>query len=244
MENTNFDFDMTVTEIMSQLESLGNEQTRKTLLRHGATEPIFGVKIGDLKPIQRKVKKNHDLALQLYETGNSDAMYLAGLIADEDAVTKAQLEQWIKKAPWALIANSVVAALAAESKHALPLAEKWIENKKELIAAAGWNTYTHHVSVADNETLDSKIFAALLARVVNEIHDQSNEVKAAMNGFVIAAGSYLPDLTKNAKAAAQKIGKVTVDQGKTACKTPDALAYIEKIEGMGRLGKKRKTARC
>jgi len=80
--------------------------------------------------------------------------------------------------------------------------------------------------------------------VVDEIHDQSNEVKAAMNGFVIAAGSYLPDITKKAKAAAKKIGKVTVDQGQTACKTPDALAYIEKIEGMGRVGKKRKTARC
>jgi len=115
MESTNFDFDMTLAEIMSQLESLGNEQTKKTLLRHGAIEPIFGVKIGDLKPIQRKVKKNHDLALQLYETGNSDAMYLAGLIADEEAVTKAQLEKWVKKAPWSLIAFSGVAGLAAES---------------------------------------------------------------------------------------------------------------------------------
>jgi hypothetical protein len=32
--------------------------------------------------------------------------------------------------------------------------------------------------------------------------------------------------------------------GETACKVPDALAYIEKIESMGRIGKKRKTMRC
>ncbi|MFT7301518.1 MAG: 3-methyladenine DNA glycosylase AlkD [Akkermansiaceae bacterium] len=235
---------MTVMEIMAELESLGSEQTKKTLMRHGALEPLFGVKIGDTKPLQKKNKKNHELALELYETGNSDAMYLAGLIADEEKVTKTQLKQWAKKAPWPLIANSTVAALAAESKHALDLADKWIEAKKDLIAATGWNTYTHHISVAKNEKLDPEKFTDLLTRVIAEIHDQTHEVKAAMNGFVIALGSYLPELTKKAKAAAKKIGTVRVDQGNTACKTPDALAYIEKIEKAGRIGKKRKSTRC
>ena len=235
---------MTVADVMGQLEVLGNEQTKKTLMRHGAVEPIFGVKIGDLKPLQKKIKKDHALALELYQTGNSDAMYLAGLIADEEKVTKGQLDQWIKKAPWTLIANSTVAALAAESKHALALADTWVSAKKPLIAAAGWQTYTHYLSVTDDEQIDSGKFADLLTWVTTEIHEQADEVKAAINGFVIALGSYLPELTKKTKAAAKKIGKVTVDQGNTACKTPDALAYIEKIEGAGRLGKKRKTCRC
>lgn len=235
---------MTLNEVMAELEKLGNEQTKKTLMRHGAVEPIFGVKIGDTKALQKALKKNHEVALELYETGNSDAMYLAGLIDDETKVTKGQLNKWVKKAPWPLIANSTVAALAAESKHALDIAGKWIEEKKELVASAGWNTYSHYLSIADNEEIDSSEFAELLDRVVSKIHEQSNEVKAAMNGFVIALGSYLPDLTKKAKAAAKKMGKVEVDQGNTACKTPDALAYIEKIEKMGRVGKKRKAARC
>lgn len=175
---------MTVAEVMSELEKLGNEQTKKTLMRHGAVEPIFGVKIGDTKPLQKK------------------------------------------------------------TKHALSIADQWIKAKKDLVAAAGWNTYIHYLSVTDNEELDSAKFAELLTKVVSEIHDQSNEVKTAMNGFVIALGSYLPELTKKAKAAAKKIGKVEVDQGNTACKTPDALADISKIEKMGRIGEKRKNARC
>jgi len=235
---------MTVAAIMKELEALGNEQTKKTLMRHGAVEPIFGVKIGDLKPIQRKVKKDHALALELYETGNSDAMYLAGLIADEEKVTKGQLNQWMKEASWGLIANSAVAALAAESKHALALAETWIASKKSLIAAAGWQTYSHFLSVSDDDQIEVAQFSDLLSKVSAEIHEQADEVKAAMNGFVIALGSYMPEVTKKAKAAAKKIGKVSVDQGNTACKTPDALAYIEKIEIKGGLGKKRKTCRC
>ena len=73
---------MQLAEIMQQLEAWGSEQTKKTLMRHGAREPLFGVKVGDLKKIEKKVKKNHQLAMQLYDTGNADAMYLAGLIAD------------------------------------------------------------------------------------------------------------------------------------------------------------------
>ena len=80
--------------------------------------------------------------------------------------------------------------------------------------------------------------------MAKEIHDGRNEVKAAMNGFIIGLGSFYPPLTKAAKETAAKIGKVVVDQGNTSCKTPDAVERIEKIEKMGRIGKKRKSARC
>lgn len=235
---------MTVAEVMNELEKLGNAQTKKTLMRHGAVEPVFGVKIGDMKDLVKAEKNNHALALALYETGNSDAQYLAGLIADKDAVTKVELNRWMKAAPWRMIAGFTVAALAAESKHAFSLAENWIGSKSELIASGGWCTLTHYISIAPNEEIDTKAHEAFLRRVVQEIHDERNEVKAAMNGYLIAVGSYLPVLTQKAKMSAKKIGKITVDHGATGCKTPDALAYIEKIEKMNRIGKKRRAARC
>jgi 3-methyladenine DNA glycosylase AlkD len=73
---------MTAEEVVAELKALGNEQTKKTLLKHGATEPFFGVKVEDLKKVLKTVKGNHPLALELYDTGISDAMYLAGLLAD------------------------------------------------------------------------------------------------------------------------------------------------------------------
>lgn len=235
---------MTAKQVMTELKKLGNEQTKKTLIRHGAIEPIFGVRIGDMKALIKAGKNNHPLALELYATGNSDAMYLGGLIADADKVTKTELNRWAKEASWPLIANSTVAALAAETPHGWRLALEWIESKKELIASAGWNTLTHHLSITSNEVVDHKEVEKLITRAVSKIHEERNQVKAAMNGFIIGVGSYLPDLTQKAKAAAKKIGKILIDQGQTACKTPDARAYIEKIEKMDHIGKKRKTARC
>ncbi len=65
-----------------------------------------------------------------------------------------------------------------------------------------------------------------------------------MNGFVIAVAAHVAPVLKQAKATAKKLGKVEVDMGETACKVPLALEYIEKMENAGRVGKKRKTARC
>lgn len=82
---------------------MGDEQTRKTLARHGAPANIYGVKVGDMKTIVKRVKKNHELAIGLYDSGNSDAMYLAGLIGDETKMTKADLNRWAKNSTWHMI---------------------------------------------------------------------------------------------------------------------------------------------
>jgi hypothetical protein len=57
-------------------------------------------------------------------------------------------------------------------------------------------------------------------------------------------GTYIEALTEKALVVGDSIGKVRVDMGGTACKVPDAPQYIQKVVGMGRVGKKRKEARC
>jgi 3-methyladenine DNA glycosylase AlkD len=235
---------MTKDEVMLELSKFGNEQTKKVLTRHGAREPFYGVKVGDLKTLVKKIKTDHDLALELYKTGNSDAMYLAGLIADEKRVTKEELQEWVKGAYWYMLSEYTVPWLAAESRYGWELAMEWITSKDEMIAAAGWSTLSSLVSLMPDEELDQQRLAEGLDHVRDHIHVSQNRVRYTMNGFVIAVGSYVPGLTQKANEAAAVIGKVSVDMGGTACKVPLATAYIKKIEDKGYIGKKRKTARC
>ncbi len=79
---------------------------------------------------------------------------------------------------------------------------------------------------------------------MNEIADAPDKVRYVMNNFVIAVGSYVKPMLKQAKQAAKTIGTVSVDMGDTACKVPNATAYIKKIESAGRVGKKRKSVKC
>lgn len=235
---------MNFQDVMQELEAMGNEQTKKIFTKHGAREPFFGVKVGDLKKIVKKVKKNHELSLELFQTGNSDAMYLAGLITDENQITRAQLSDWAEKAYWYMISEYTVPWIAAESKYGWGLAMDWIESKKENIASSGWATFSSLVSIKPDEEIDTQELATLLDRVQKEVHDAPNRVRYTMNGFVIAVGSYIPELTKKAVKIAAAIGKVDVEVGGTSCKVPLASQYIEKIKAKGTIGKKRKAARC
>src|SRR6266851_8339078 len=131
---------MTLSEVVEELKSLGKVSIKKVLMNHGAREPFFGVKVEDLKKIQKRIKMDHALALELYDTGISDAMYLAGLIADDAKMTKKDLQRWVAQAYWYMIGEYTVPWVAAGSKYGWELALEWIDSKKENVAAAGWAT--------------------------------------------------------------------------------------------------------
>lgn len=235
---------MTLNEVMKELKSYGNETTKRTLLNHGAIGPLFGVRVQDLKKIVKKVKKNHELSIELFDTGNSDAMYLAGLIADEDKITKGQLKKWVKNAGWQMISEYTVPWVTAESRYAEELADEWINSKKELIASAGWSTWASIVAYKPDPELDIKHLQNLIARVEKEIHKSENRVRYAMNNFIISVGGYVKELNSRAMSAANKIGEVEVDMAGTSCKVPLAETYIKKMMARNNFGRKRKTTRC
>jgi hypothetical protein len=235
---------MTTDQIMKELEKKGSESIKKIFLNHGAKEPVFGVKVGDLKVIQKKVKKDHQLAMELFGTGIYDAMYLAGLIADESKMSKKDIQQWAEKSPSHGISEYTVAWVAAESDYGWELGMKWIDSPKETIASSGWNTLSGVIAMKPDNELDIGLIKKLMQRIIKEIHSAPNRVRYTMNGFVIGVGGYIKELTKEAIEVSKKIGDVYVDMGGTACKIPSAPDYIKKMEARGSIGKKKKTVKC
>lgn len=235
---------MTLDEVMQELESKATESTKKTLLRHGALEPLFGVKVGDLKPLQKKLKNKQALALELYDTRNSDAMYLAGLIADGSKMTRKQLDHWAATATWHMIAEYTVPWVASEHPDGAVIADQWLESKTSLVAAAGWATWSALASTRPDEELPMDRIEELLKRVQATIHSVPDRVRYTMNAFVICVGTYVAPLAECAMNVAQAIGKVEVSMGKTACKVPHAPDYITKSRRGQNVAPKRKTARC
>ena len=234
---------MTVEEIVQQLQAWGRDSYKQTMLNHGVSEPLFGVKIEDLKKIQKRIKKDYRLALDLYDTGIYDAMYLAGLIADEAKMTRKDLRHWLAKANCSALCEFTVPWVAAESSSGHELALEWIESRKENEATAGWATLSSFVSVTDDHDLDLKELQQLLQRVQKTIHQQPNQVRYSMNGFVIAVGCYVQALTDTALQIAANIGPVSVDLV-GSCKIPFAPESIQKVRNRGTIGKKRKSTRC
>lgn len=234
---------MTAQDILDEIRPLGRESYKSVILKHGAVEPCFGVKIEDLKKIQKRVKKDYRLALELYDTGIYDAMYLAGLIADDAKMTRKDLQRWLAKACMPL-AGVTVAWVAAGSPHGWAQALEWIDSDREIVAVAGWSTLAGIVSIKPDEELDLAELKRLLQRVLKTISKAKNRVRYQMNAFVICVGGYVLPLKELALEVAEKLGKVSVDMGDTECKVPSAAEYLRKMEARGNLGKKRKTVKC
>ena len=235
---------MEVADIMAELKALGNPQTVKTYRRHGADGDLYGVKVGDLKKIVRRIKGQQELAMELWDTGNSDAMYLAALVADGSQMTRSKLDHWAKTAWWYMLGEYSVPFVAAEHPQALAIAAKWLKSRNASVAATGWCTYALAMGALPDEALDFQQIRELLARVEEKIDSAPNRVRYCMNNFVIAVGAHVAPLLREAKTVAKRLGKVTVDMGDTNCKVPIASDTIAKIESMDRVGKKRKSTKC
>ncbi|MDR2773383.1 MAG: DNA alkylation repair protein [Tannerella sp.] len=235
---------MTCEEVMSELESLATEQTKKIYRAHGVHDPHFGVPTTAMRQIAKKIKRNQPLAEQLYATGNYDAMYFAGMIADPKVMTADGFERWMDAAYFYMLSDYVVAVSLAETDYAQEVADKWIHSGEELRMSAGWACYEWLLGSRPDSEFNLEKIKTMLAMVAETIHNQPTRTRYSMNGFVIAAGvSFLP-LHEEAMKTAVKIGKVNVSSEKGECSVPVAEDAIRKAKDKGRLGFKRKSVRC
>lgn len=216
---------MTAAEVLRALEKAGSAQTRKTYLRHGAAEPMFGVSFATLKALVKKIGVDHALARALWDTGNYDARNLAVKVADPARMTAAELDRWLKESRTLLLVP-YVAMLASEGPWGDSTADRWLAAEAEAERCAGWALAGQLASWG--ESTSDAWFAGLLTRIGKEIGKAPNHERAAMNQALIQIGGRSPALRKAATAVAKRIGKVEIDHGDTACKTPEAVATLEK----------------
>jgi len=216
---------MRFDEALRQLEQSGTEQNRKVYARHGVGSNTYGVSFAALRTLAKKIKQDHALAEQLWETGNHDARVLATMIADPHAATPAELDRWAGELDNYVIADAF-SVFVARTPHARGKAEKWSGATGEWTGRVGWTLFAR--LAMDATPLEDEYFTTRLEKIESEIHSRKNRVRDAMNNALIAIGCRNPVLTRRALAAAKRIGQVEVDHGETGCKTPDAADYIQR----------------
>lgn len=216
---------LSLAEALAALEAAGSEQTRRTYARHGATAPMFGVSFAALKVLAKRIGVDHALALALWDTGNLDARNLAVKVVDPAQMTAAELDRWADD-PSARLCSNYVAWIAAEGPHARDCVARWLSSGSERQRTTGWKLVFALANL--DEGLADAWFTERLATIERGIHAAPNSEREAMNNAVIGIGCRAPALRAAATEAARRIGTVDVDHGDTACKTPDAIASMDK----------------
>jgi 3-methyladenine DNA glycosylase AlkD len=219
---------LTYDEAMAALEAAGTKQTRKTYMRHGAREPLFGVKFGDLRPLGKKIGTDHDLAERLWASGNADARLLACMVADPERMSEAELDAWLDDIDTYFLVDIFVAELASKRPGRVARAERWIASDRDRTAQAGWDLM--NVVALSDEDVNDDHFEALLALIAQRIEGYGNWTRRSASNTITGIGLRNDHLEAAARKTAAAMGQVEFDPGQTSCVMPDPIEYLEKTK--------------
>jgi hypothetical protein len=218
----------TYDEAMAALEAKGSEQTRRTYRRHGASDPLFGVKFGDLRPLAKRIGTDHALAEQLWASDNADARLLACMVADPAAVSEAELDAWLDDIDTYFLVDTFVASIASRKPGRRERAERWIASDRDRSAQAGWDLM-NLVALSDEEVPD-EYFERQLDLIAERIDSYGNWTRRSASNTITGIGLRNDALEAAARTTAAEMGHVEFDPGQTSCVMPDPIEYLEKTK--------------
>ena len=219
---------MTFDEAMGALEAKGSEQTRRTYRRHGASDPLFGVKFGDLRPLAKRIETDHVLAEQLWASGNADARLLACMVADPAQIPEDELDAWLDDIDTYVLVDVFVAEIASRTTGRRERAERWIASDRDRTAQAGWDL-VNLVALSDDEIPDG-FFEAQLDLIAERIEGYGNWTRRSASNAIIGIGLRNDALEAAARRTVAEMGHVEFDPGQTSCVMPDPIEYLEKTK--------------
>jgi 3-methyladenine DNA glycosylase AlkD len=208
---------------MATLEAAGTAQNRKVYARHGVSGEAFGVSYAELGKLKKAIKTDHDLARELWATGNHDARVLATQVADAKAATPAELDSWAGEAD-SYVAADAVARLVERTPIAREMVEAWVDSAEEMRARIAWSAMAR---LAMDGAFTHEEAMGRIEQIEREIHQRPNRVRDAMLGALAGFGLASEELAEEAKAAVGRIGPVNVDHGETGCKNPDVVRMVD-----------------
>lgn len=214
---------MTVKEVLTRLQSLGNDARRRHNAKAGAPDNQFGVKLGDIRSIARKIKSDHELALQLWYTGNVEAQMLATLIIQPRLLSADDLDAMTRATTFAYAADWLNGYVVAQHPEKDALRAKWMKDKDRWAARAGWHLTASGVSQGA-AGLDP---AALLDRIEKEMPKAKPEVQWTMNNTLAAIGIRHEKHRRRAIAIGEKIGLYKDWPVSKGCIPPYVPVWVE-----------------
>lgn len=218
---------MTIQEILSQLKSMGNEKVRAHNLKFGSGENQYGVKMGDIRALAKKIKVNHKLALELWETGNVEARFLAILIMKPQELSMEEVDRLVRSEKFPHVADWFSAYVVKVHPGKETLREKWMQENDPMAARAGWSLTADRVA-KQPQGLD---IDALLNRIETEMPAAAPETQWTMNTTLAQIGINLPQFRDRALTIGEKHGIYRDYPVSKGCTSPFAPIWINEMVG-------------
>src|SRR3989339_203355 len=194
-------------DIIKKLESLGSAKNREGMARFGInTETACGVPIPALRKLAKQIGKNHELAIELWQTKIHEAQILASLLAEPEKLTEKQMEEWIKDFNSWDVCDQVCMNLFDKTTIAYKKAGEWSARYDEFEKRAGFALMA--ALAAHDKSAPDKNFIKFLPIITRKSGDDRNFVKKSVNWALRQIGKRNLLLNKLAVKTAEEIKKI------------------------------------
>lgn len=215
--------------ILDQLQSLANPAAVAGMARFGINpENTYGVSIPELRRIAKRIGRDHNLALELWESGIHEARLLACFIADPNQVKEAQMERWVADFDSWDVCDQCCSNLFDKTPFAYQKAVEWSGRPEEFTKRAAFALMAA-LAVHDKKAENNR-FEPFLPILVREAMDERNYVKKAANWALRQIGKRNRRLNRLAIQTAREIAQL--DSRSARWIAADALRELqsEKIQ--------------
>lgn len=212
-------------ETLAQLESLGNEKVRAHNRKYGAGDNQFGVRLGDIRKLAKKIKTGDELARALWDTGNVDARLLAILLIKPKDLSRDDLDRMVRSVDFVHVADWLSAYVVKKHSDKEALRREWMADDDPWAARAGWSLTSERIG-KEPDGLD---LPALLDRIDAEMASAAPEVQWTMNFCLAGIGIHFPEHRERAVAIGERLGIYRDYPVSKGCTSPFAPIWIAEM---------------
>jgi 3-methyladenine DNA glycosylase AlkD len=197
---------MEVSAVLTWLERRGSHRNRTGRARYGIVTPrVFGVTMATMRPLVKRLGRNHRLALALWDTGYLEARILASFVDEPERVSPAQMERWAADFDNWAVCDSVCIHLFDRTPHAWRQVPVWARRRPEFVKRAAFAMLAG-LAVHDKRGADRK-FLQTLPLIERAASDERTLVKKAVNWALRQIGKRNAALNAAAIVVAQRLAE-------------------------------------
>jgi len=212
----------TVTEVMAELAALEDPKIRAVYEKRGDDH---GVNLGELRAVAKRLKTQHDLARELWATGDTAARLLAMLICRPKAFERDELDVMLREARMPKVLDWLVNYVVKKSPHAEELRVAWFADPDPNVASAGW-ALTSERMAKKPEGLD---LSGLLDLIEAEMKDAPDRLQWAMNNCLAQIGIEHPEHRARALDIGERLEVLKDYPTPPNCTSPFAPIWINEM---------------
>ncbi|WP_430502827.1 DNA alkylation repair protein [Micromonospora trifolii] len=212
----------TLAEVTAELVELEDPKARAVNARHGDDH---GVHLGALRALAKRLKTQHDLARQLWATGDASARLLAILICRPRAFERDELDVMLREARAPKVHDWLLNYVVKKSPHSEELRLAWFADSDPVVASAGWALTTERVTKKP-ESLD---LPGLLAVIETEMKDAPDRLQWAMNHCLAQIGIEHAEHRERAIDIGERLEVLKDYPTSPGCTSPFAPTWITEM---------------